>query len=234
MLESGNSLLAAILDVDGTLYRQGVVRMRMAAALVRQLVTDPREGARVLRTLRAYRLAQERLRFCEERGLASRQLEMAAEWTGYGVGWVRSTVKSWMEERPLEHIRRCRREGVVEFCDWAARRGIVLAALSDYDPRAKLVVLSLDRRIPVIACAQDPDIDVFKPHPAGILKLLDRIGVRRQNAIYVGDRPEVDGALALRAGVQGYLLGTPRKVPAGAIAVRDWPALQAKLTSQIN
>jgi FMN phosphatase YigB (HAD superfamily) len=67
-----------------------------------------------------------------------------------------------------------------------------------------------------------------------MFKLLERIGVDRQNAIYVGDRPEVDGALAVAAGVQGYILGTSKHVPAGVTAVRDWPTLQAELTSQVN
>ena len=231
---SRNKLRAVILDVDGTLYRQWPVRLRMMAGLLRHLAADPREGGRVLRVLRAYRLAQERLRLCGETGLASRQVELAAELTGYEVAWVRSTVKSWMEERPLEYVRRARQPGVLEFCEWAAQRGITLAALSDYDPRAKLAVLSLDRRVLVAACAQDPDINVLKPHPAGMFKLLERIGVDRQNAIYVGDRPEVDGALAVAAGVQGYILGTSKHVPAGVTAVRDWPTLQAELTSQIN
>jgi FMN phosphatase YigB (HAD superfamily) len=232
--ESRNTLRAVVLDVDGTLYRQWPVRLRMMAGLLRHLAANPREGGKVLRVLRAYRLAQERLRLCGETGMASRQIEMAAELTGYQLAWVRSTVKTWMEERPLEYVRRARQPGVLEFCDWANQRGIALAALSDYDPRAKLAVLSLDRRVPVAACAQDPDINVFKPHPAGMSKVLDRIGVSRKNAIYVGDRPEVDGALAIAAGVQGYILGTSKHVPAGLTAVRDWSTLQAELTSQIN
>src|SRR3982751_1211188 len=68
---------AVLFDVDGTLYRQRPLRLRMAAELGGLALTRPLRAPAIWRTLSAYRRAQERLRSGEGAD-AARQLELAA------------------------------------------------------------------------------------------------------------------------------------------------------------
>jgi putative hydrolase of the HAD superfamily len=218
---------AVVLDVDGTMYSQGSVRRHMAARLAWFALQHPVLGLRTVRGLRAYRQAQEQLRAragtCP---VAQSQVEEAERRCGYSAGFLRECVRRWMETAPLEAIRQARYPGLLEFCEWARQAGLRRAVLSDYDPREKLRALEVEDYFPVIACAQDPDIGVFKPNPAGLMAAVGRLGASPEETVYVGDRPEVDGALALAAGVAGVILRRPvRTVPRHLIAVSGWPAL---------
>jgi FMN phosphatase YigB (HAD superfamily) len=59
-----SDLKAILIDVDGTLYRQSVVRKAMIMRLLRYSAAAPVRGIRSLRIIAAYRRAQEVLREC--------------------------------------------------------------------------------------------------------------------------------------------------------------------------
>lgn len=218
---------AVVMDVDGTMYSQGSVRRRMAVRLAGFAVRHPVLGLRTVRCLRAYRQAQEQLRAqIGTRPVAPSQVELAARRCGSSAGFLTECVQRWMETAPLEAIRKARYTGLLEFCEWAKQAGLRLAVLSDYDPREKLRALEVEEYFPVIACAQDPDIGVFKPNPAGLRAAARRLGVLPEEMVYIGDRPEVDGAAAIAAGVTGVILHLPaHTMPQHLIAVSGWPAL---------
>jgi FMN phosphatase YigB (HAD superfamily) len=58
----------------------------------------------------------------------------------------------------------------------------------------------------VVVTAQDREIQRFKPDPTGLEVTLQRLGVRNDKAIYIGDRPEVDAIAATRAGLRHFIL----------------------------
>src|SRR5262245_65396484 len=68
---------AVLFDVDGTLYRQRPLRMRMAAELGSLFFTQPLRAPSIWRALSAYRATQETLRGRDDAD-AARQLEIAA------------------------------------------------------------------------------------------------------------------------------------------------------------
>lgn len=167
----------------------------------------PAAGIRTLRALRAYRRAQETLRALGAAGRASGQCAVAARSCGLPAAFIRGEAEYWMEQAPLGAVRRARYPGVLEFCRWAAERRIRLAALSDYDPRAKLRALEVEPYLSAVVCAQDHAVNCFKPAPAGLERVLALLGADRGRVAYIGDRPEIDGRLAQAAGVHGILLG---------------------------
>jgi HAD superfamily hydrolase (TIGR01549 family) len=89
----------------------------------------------------------------------------------------------------------------------ARKTGIRLAVLSDYPAEEKLRSMGLRQYFEMVACAQDDGVRAFKPDPSGLKHILDRLGVPASRAAYIGDRPEVDGELARRAGVRGVIIG---------------------------
>jgi HAD superfamily hydrolase (TIGR01509 family) len=209
------------------------VRIAMLLRLLRECVLRPRAGTRAARVVYAYRRAQEQLRHgaASGGGGSAAQLRLTAQWTGLPAPVVSAAVARWMEQEPLSLIGRAALPGLERFLDRAAVRGLRLAILSDYPAQAKLEALGIARRFEVVVCAQDADVGAFKPDPRGLLLTLRRLGVPPDRALYVGDRPEVDGVTATSAGVAAVIVGRSR-VGAGSPGVShvdDYGTLEARL-----
>jgi HAD superfamily hydrolase (TIGR01509 family) len=194
-------LKAVIFDVDGTLYHQSPLRRAMLLRLVRAHLVHPVQGWRTLRTLSAYRRAQEDLRGDLSGDMAADQIRIACERTGSNRAAVLACVERWMEQEPLALLPGCRHAGLVEFLHACRARGLRIAALSDYPAAAKLRALGIADLFELDLCAQAPEVGAFKPHPRGLLVVAERLGVTPAQCLYVGDRAEVDAAAAAAAGM---------------------------------
>lgn len=194
-------------DVDGTLYRQGSLRRAMALRLARAHLFRPVLGLSTLRILSAYRRGQEALRDTHGEGdLGEAQTRYASRATGASPGAVQATVARWMEHAPLELLGRFAQPGMQAFIRELRDAGFKLGVLSDYPAEAKLAALGVGDLFDSVLCAQAPEVGVFKPNPRGILVSLERLGVAPSDALYVGDRAEVDAAAARAAGVACAIL----------------------------
>jgi len=200
---------ALVFDLDGTLYRQSPVRRQMLIRLLKAHALRPGEGMRVFRLIGAYRHAQEALRVEPSGGgSASRQLTIACERAGMSVESGAEIIRKWMDQEPLDILRRHRREGVSELLDSARSRQLKLGLLSDYPAHSKLAALEIAEYFDVVVSAQDPEVESFKPSPRGLLETLRKLDVTPAEAVYVGDRPEVDHAAAHAAGVDCFIVSS--------------------------
>ena len=214
-------LRAIVFDLDGTLYRAAPLRRRMALRLIRAYAFRPLEGWRVARVLRSYRRAQESLRATTNwpEDLERAQREGAARESGSGADEVEALVERWMRREPNSLLRDCMDRGERAFLESVARRGIRFGLLSDYPAESKLEAMGIRDRFDQIVTAQDREVQRFKPDPRGLEIALARLGVAKEEALYVGDRADVDGLAAERAGVACVLIGErPR--------VTRWPAIR--------
>jgi FMN phosphatase YigB (HAD superfamily) len=212
-------LKAVIVDVDGTLYALDRVRRQMAGRLMRFAAFHPFRGWKTIRALKAFREAQERMRSL---GTAWGQVEKAATMCDYPGEFVRACAARWMDREPLPWVAEARYPGVAEFFAWAKRRALPVGVVSDYDPREKLRALGLDADVAV--WAQQEEVGAFKPDPRGLIVAARRLGVAPAEAVYIGDREEVDGAAASAAGMPVLILG----------AGRDWRGITAHLEAAIG
>lgn len=172
----------------------------------------PLEGLRTLRALQSYRRAQEHLRESADAvdsNLAVAQLMVACRDCGLDRQTLASLVNHWMDQKPLDLLIAARREGVIELLDLGRKRGWKLAVLSDYPADQKLEAMGIREYFDAVVCAQDPRIGRFKPDPRGLLETLGRIGVAAGEALYIGDRVEVDGEAAARAGMACAVINAP-------------------------
>jgi putative hydrolase of the HAD superfamily len=225
VLDALGSARAVVFDVDGTLYSQGPVRRTMMLRLTRAHARRPWAGSRTLRTLAAYRRAQEALRDDAFDGdVEARQLELAAAKLGASTDEVRTLVEQWMETAPLDAVAANARPDLVEVLDELRGRGVRLGVLSDYPAERKLMAMGIEDRFDVVVTAQDPRVRSFKPNPRGLLVALAELGVAPADALYVGDRPEVDAAAASAAGVRCLLVG---KAGRGATGIDRTPVAAA-------
>jgi putative hydrolase of the HAD superfamily len=205
----------------------------MLSALLLAHLSDPRVGWRTFRCLRAFRSAQEEIRRGNEDHMSHPDLQYAQTQraTGYSPEFVQQIVKRWMETEPLECLSTATRPGMREFFAWASSRGIRLAALSDYPLDEKLKKMRIENLFQVAVSASDKRVLRFKPNPAILEFVIQELQVGRERVIYLGDRPEVDGEVAKRAGVAGVILSPARDRGwhDGLLFVRSFSELRQEL-----
>jgi HAD superfamily hydrolase (TIGR01549 family) len=222
------SLKAIVFDIDGTLYRQSQLRRAMMGRLLNAYAGHPLRGWRTARVLRAYRHAQERLRSTAVEGDISReQITLTCQVTHVDRREVLDCVNRWMEQEPLQFLQQCLQPGLTEFLQACRQRGLRLGALSDYPADAKLDALGLSGQFDIVLCAQAPEVNVFKPNPRGLLLALERLGADGAEALYIGDRVDVDAPTAEAAGVRCAIVTCRADTTAGDthIAVASYSQL---------
>lgn len=190
-----------VFDVDGTLYRQRPLRLRMALELLSHVLSSG--DVTTLRVLNCYRRVRERMAEEEVMDFVPALLGEAARACGTSDEHVRSIVAEWIERRPLRHLGSCRYPGLVELFAALRRRRKSIGVLSDYAVPAKLQALGLVADY--VVCAEDAEIGVLKPNPKGLSALIRAAGVTPETTLLVGDRPERDGLAARRIGARAMI-----------------------------
>jgi putative hydrolase of the HAD superfamily len=194
-----------VFDLDGTLYPQRPLRMRMAARLCWHAAT--RLDLSAIKVLRTYRRLRERFGEAETEGFESKlraEVGAAHRLTPSEVGAI---IETWIDEKPLALLRGYSR--LPGLFAGIRRSGRKLAVLSDYPCAKKLAALGLSADRALAA----EEVGFLKPHPAGLQRLMNEFGARPAETVLVGDRPERDGEAARRAGAKALILS--RKSRAG-------------------
>jgi FMN phosphatase YigB (HAD superfamily) len=199
-----------VFDMDGTLYSQQRLRLRMMRDLL--LHTFAQRTLAVIKVLEAYRRIRERLAGQEVPDFERALIAETADATGHSPGQVRQIVEEWIERRPLPYLLRCRYPGVVELFAALRRKGKMIGILSDYPVSAKLAVLGLNAGY--IVCAGDPGIGLLKPHPRGLEAIIAAAGTTPRQTALIGDRADRDGVAARRAGAWPLIKS--------AKSIKDW------------
>jgi HAD superfamily hydrolase (TIGR01549 family) len=218
---------AVLFDVDGTLYYQRPVRLRMAIELGMLAFTRPLHAPTTWRALREYRNAQETLRTQPEGADGARQIALAAERAGVSAAHVAAIVEEWMIERPLKYLAGCRAHGLVELLDFLRAKRVRVGILSDYPAAKKLDALGIRQYFSLVLCGGDPDVGAFKPNPRGFLAASERWHLDPTEILYVGDRPDADGAGAAAANMPvAIVTGAQLPDSNGALAVSSLERLR--------
>ena len=186
-----------VFDVDGTLYDQNRLRLRMSRDLL--LDAARRRSAEAIKVLRVYRRLREAMADAEVADFESALIAETARVTGRSADRVRAVVDTWIDKKPLRYLASCRYSGVAELFAGLRRNGKLVGVLSDYPAAAKLTALGLTADY--VVCAGDPSVGLLKPNPKGLAVLMQAAGVDAQATVLIGDRIERDGAAARRRGV---------------------------------
>jgi putative hydrolase of the HAD superfamily len=197
-----------LFDIDGTLYHQMPVRLIMMLLFVIGNILNPSQLKEKAMIIVAYRKAQEALRNLGPEGGNLNQLDMTVKNTGATSECVSSVVKEWIETKPLPLLKLFRRKGVIRVLDILSKNGFKLGAFSDYPAHDKLRALNLADYFSVAVSASDPEVSGFKPNTNGFHVSARKMGLKRSELIYIGDRPEVDGIGAASAGLPVIILSS--------------------------
>jgi HAD superfamily hydrolase (TIGR01549 family) len=205
---------AVVFDVDGTLYRQRPVRIRMVAAMLRGLLTGGL-SLRDARILREYRRIREELADADRP--PTEALTLTAERLGCSAEDVSRAEAEWLLQRALPYLRSAARDGVHELVAALRADGVRVIAWSDYPAASKIDALGLE--FDFVVCAGDRDVVALKPNPAGLEKAMRLAGATPRETVMVGDRDERDGEAARRAGT-GFVLADSRPIDVLAAEIR--------------
>jgi HAD superfamily hydrolase (TIGR01509 family) len=191
-----------IFDLDGTLYLQKPLRMRMMFRLAVELAPRPARWGEP-HIIKAFRSLREELAVQEATSISGLQYERCARLTGASPDKVKQVAQYWLHQAPLPYLPGCRAPGIAALWQRLEARGIKLAVCSDYPIEAKLKALKL--RPGVMVCSEDSEVGVLKPHPAGLLKAAGLLELQAGKCLVIGDRAERDGEAAKRAGMDFVL-----------------------------
>jgi FMN phosphatase YigB (HAD superfamily) len=183
-------------DVDGTLYRQGPLRLRMGRDMVIHAVA--KRDLNAIGVVSAYRRIRERLADEEAVDFERVLIAETANATSTSPERVQAIVSEWIETRPLRYLRSCLFSGVPQLFAGLQRAGKKIGIFSDYPATEKLTAMGLAAHHVVAAS----DVGLLKPHARGLQSLMAAASVTAHETLFIGDRADRDGVAARRAGVR--------------------------------
>ena len=151
-----------VFDVDGTLYSQRRLHIRMARDLLLHAVR--KRDWKPVSVLRTYRRIREGLAEEEAGDFEASAIARASALEGCPAETVRAIVAEWVLRRPLPYLALCRYPGVIELFACLRRKNKTIRILSDYPARAKLAALGLAADL--IVSAADAGIGLLEAAPA--------------------------------------------------------------------
>ncbi|SFQ51959.1 HAD family hydrolase [Hymenobacter arizonensis] len=193
---------AVIFDVDGTLYTQSKLRSKMLVSLLGYYALRPWRLDEML-ILQRFRAEREKRHGAAGPDIENAQYAWASNNGRTPVDKIKRVVEHWMFQYPNQYLRGCTYPGTHAFFATLRQKGIKIGIYSDYKAHDKMAAMGLAADI--IVSSTDPEIDHLKPAPHGLLYIADALGLAPADCLFIGDRPELDGACAEQAGMP-YLI----------------------------
>lgn len=192
-----------IFDVDGTLYFQRKLQVRMLLLLFQHYLFHPIR-VRDLCVIYNFRKMREGLADEPKHLLETEQYRKVAYKLNISVDQVRRVIEKWMLLEPLRVLPECNIPNAREFVEELRSQGTKVAFLSDYPAIEKLNSLKIIGDL--VISSVDKEINALKPSPKGILHILGKLDAQKESSVMIGDRDEKDGEAARRAGVKFIIL----------------------------
>ena len=191
-----------ILDVDGTLYLQSKLRRKVFLGLLKYYALRPWK-IDDLKVLVYFRKERERNAGYAGSGLELAQYIWCAERVNYPVSMIKPVIERWIFDFPNQFLAECVFPGIHDFFAALRENDIRIAIYSDYKAEEKLKAMGL--QVDMAVASTDAEVDRLKPDPCGLLHIADKMNVSRDECLFIGDRMELDGECAIRAGMP-YLI----------------------------
>lgn len=199
-----HKLKLVIFDVDGTLYKQSKLRKIMLLKLILYYIVRPWKCSELL-ILYHFREEREKRAGYKGNNLEDRQYTWCAKKMNIKVDLVKCVVNKWIFHTPNQYLKSCRYPDVVEFLAVLKAKGIKTAVYSDYESKIKLNNMQI--KVDLEICSTDQCINSFKPNPDGLEWIFSEMNLTdKTRCLYIGDRYELDGICAMRAGIPFLLV----------------------------
>ena len=172
-----------IIDVDGTLYSQPKMRMRMALklAVYYSLHFFRYKELRAISTFRKIRESDEFKSTTMEQ-----QIKYASDKCKFDYQKAKTTIEKWMFVIPLDIMEKCAFKDLLEFIRSFQESNKELVIYSDYPADDKLARLDLSPSM--VFTPENPDIAQLKPSKKAMSYILSKLPYELNDIIYIGDR----------------------------------------------
>lgn len=197
-----------IFDVDGTLYDQSRLRKKMGRRLLSHYLFRP-WNAYDLQIIRVFRKERELMNFNPVKNIEEAQYSLCASKIKAPAETVKKVIEKWMYQAPLEYLYGCSYPGIQDFFTSLKKRNKKIAVYSDYPATEKLLALGLNADL--VVSSTDKEVDALKPDPAGLTYIMKSLDISAEDCLFIGDRDELDGECARKAGMQYYILSNEDK-----------------------
>lgn len=187
-----------IFDLDGTLYDQRKLRLKMMTEMGRELLKN-RHALMEIRVIYHFRKIREELAARESDNILQKQFALVARRSSSDELSVARIIEKWIYNKPLKYIKSCRLEKVAVFFDILREKGVKIGVLSDYPIKEKLAALEL--RADADCYSLETDIDALKPQTIGLEVVIRRMALDKNQCVLIGDRDSRDGVCARRLGL---------------------------------
>lgn len=199
---SWGKVKVVIFDVDGTLYLQSKLRKKVLLGLVKHYAVRPWK-IDDLKVLMYFRKERERNAGYAGSGLELAQYIWCAERVNYPVSMIKPVIERWIFDFPNQYLSECVFPGIHDLFAALRENDIRIAIYSDYKAEEKLKAMGLE--VDMAVASTDAEVDRLKPDPCGLLYIAGKMEVRPEECLFIGDRMELDGECAIRAGMP-YLI----------------------------
>lgn len=207
---------AVVFDLDGTLYYQRRLRIKMAWMLLKHYLCHfwRIKDIFIIKKFREVRENWDEIktgieeaktgRGNNEAGLEDIQYMYTAGIMKESRDRIREVVETWMYDRPLAAVYETRDTELIEIIDSIKKRGQKVYIFSDYpiEDKLKAIGLSADG----MYAATDERLGELKPSPKGLNLIMQDHGYTGDDILMIGDRMSRDGMAAVNAGCDYLIL----------------------------
>ncbi len=184
-----------LVDMDGTLYFQRPLQIRMGCGMVVSALTQKGGFSELLTVLRFRRMREN---FAEQGNVDEKLYERLAKKQKKPQEQVEQIIRKWIYERPISHIPSFRDKRLIQIMAQLKASEIPVVIWSDYPTDDKKKALGM-AAFPGCYNGQE-EIGSLKPSPTGILYLMEKYGIKDAGKVLViGDRMSKDGNAAMAA-----------------------------------
>lgn len=188
-----------VFDVDGTLYSQQKLRRIIFIKLCKYYVVRPWKFYDLF-IIYHFRKEREKKAGYVGHNLEVEQYEWCAIKTRQPIKKIKAVINKWIFEIPNAYLYKCVYPGAVQYINDLKVNGVKTAVYSDYKSEEKLKSMHID--VDMQISSTDQSVNSFKPLPRGLLVVLQNMDIsNKSNCLYIGDRYELDGLCAERAGI---------------------------------
>lgn len=202
-----------VFDLDGTLYFQKKLRLIMASRLAGYYLCHIWKLKELL-IVKKFREVREKwddiqaedtkLKEITSATIDDAQYEYVAKKMGSSAATVKSVIKKWIYDNPLDAVAASKDIQLAAVIDNLKKLGKKVAVFSDYPTEDKLKALGIT--VDGQYCSAGENIGELKPSPRGLELIMNDFGFEPSQVLMIGDRLEKDGECAVNAGVDYLVL----------------------------
>lgn len=222
-----NNIKAVAFDIDGTFYPLFQTNMRVLAASLFHLpfALKYNRARQELRREDSFKS----LPLLKKRGNAERMCRLIYDKDD------KETVEYFLEKEKRVFTDRYYSlfknikpyKGVENLLSLLKDSNYPMAVLSDFPVGSKLLSMGLSSYFPIQLSSED--MGRSKPCLTPFEVLCEKLGVEKENILYVGDSPYKDSLGAKRAGLKSALITKGKETGEADLVVSDWFELKEKL-----